>query len=74
MRAGAHPDRERSRWARTHADAERREVALIYQSKGLDAAEARRVAAQIMGDKDKALDTLTREEFGLDPDELGGNS
>jgi VIT1/CCC1 family predicted Fe2+/Mn2+ transporter len=54
-------------------DAERHELALIYQSKGLDAAEARRVAAQIMGDKDKALDTLTREELGLDPAELGGN-
>jgi VIT1/CCC1 family predicted Fe2+/Mn2+ transporter len=54
-------------------DAERHELALIYQSKGLDAAEARRVAAHIMRDKDKALDTLTREELGLDPAELGGN-
>jgi vacuolar iron transporter family protein len=26
-----------------------------------------------MRDKDKALDTLTREELGLDPAELGGN-
>ncbi len=31
------------------------------------------MAAQIMRDKDKALDTLTREELGLDPAELGGN-
>jgi VIT1/CCC1 family predicted Fe2+/Mn2+ transporter len=54
-------------------DAERHELALIYQAKGIDAAEARRVAAQIMRDKDKALDTLTREELGLDPRELGGN-
>jgi vacuolar iron transporter family protein len=54
-------------------DAERHALALIYQSKGLDAAEAGRVAAQIMLDKDKALDTLTREELGLDPAELGGN-
>ena len=54
-------------------DAERHELALIYQSKGLDGPEARRVAAQIMLDKDKALDTLTREELGLDPAELGGN-
>lgn len=54
-------------------DAERHELALIYQSKGLDAVEARRVATQIMRDKDKALDTLTREELGLDPAELGGN-
>jgi VIT1/CCC1 family predicted Fe2+/Mn2+ transporter len=54
-------------------DAERRELALIYQAKGVDANEARRVADQIMRDKDKALDTLTREELGLDPAELGGN-
>jgi VIT1/CCC1 family predicted Fe2+/Mn2+ transporter len=54
-------------------DAERHELALIYQAKGIDPAEARRVAAQIMRDKDKALDTLTREELGLDPRELGGN-
>jgi VIT1/CCC1 family predicted Fe2+/Mn2+ transporter len=54
-------------------DAERHELALIYQAKGVDADEARRVADQIMRDKDKALDTLTREELGLDPAELGGN-
>lgn len=54
-------------------DAERHELALIYQAKGVEAEEARRVAAQIMRDKDKALDTLTREELGLDPAELGGN-
>jgi vacuolar iron transporter family protein len=54
-------------------DAERHELALIYQAKGVDAADARRIAAQIMRDKDQALDTLTREELGLDPGELGGN-
>src|SRR5471032_3221626 len=54
-------------------DAERHELALIYQAKGLDSDEAKRVAGQIMRDKDKALDTLIREELGLDPAELGGN-
>jgi VIT1/CCC1 family predicted Fe2+/Mn2+ transporter len=54
-------------------DAERHELALIYQAKGIEAGEARRIAAQIMRDKDKALDTLTREELGIDPAELGGN-
>ncbi|SDH28146.1 VIT1/CCC1 transporter family protein [Paraburkholderia phenazinium] len=54
-------------------DAERHELALIYQAKGIEAGEARRIASQIMRDKDKALDTLTREELGLDPAELGGN-
>jgi vacuolar iron transporter family protein len=54
-------------------DAERHELALIYQAKGIDPMDARRIASQIMRDKDQALDTLTREELGLDPAELGGN-
>jgi VIT1/CCC1 family predicted Fe2+/Mn2+ transporter len=54
-------------------ESEQRELALIYQAKGLDKDEAHRVAEQIMRDHDKALDTLTREELGIDPDELGGN-
>ncbi|MCO4882112.1 VIT1/CCC1 transporter family protein [Paraburkholderia caribensis] len=54
-------------------EAEQHELALIFQSKGIDADEAKRVAAQIMRDKQNALDTLTREELGLDPAELGGN-
>jgi VIT1/CCC1 family predicted Fe2+/Mn2+ transporter len=54
-------------------EAEEHELALIYRAKGLDASEAKRVASQMMRDKDKALDTLTREELGLDPAELGGN-
>ncbi|GLU31811.1 VIT1/CCC1 transporter family protein [Trinickia caryophylli] len=52
---------------------EQRELYLIYRAKGLDRASAHRVASQLMRDKDKALDTLTREELGLDPAELGGN-
>lgn len=57
-----------------HAPAtEQHELALIYEAKGIEPAEARRVAAQIMRDKQKALDTLTREELGIDPAELGGN-
>ena len=54
-------------------EAEQHELALIFQSKGIDSDEAKRVAAQIMRDKQNALDTLTREELGLDPAELGGN-
>lgn len=54
-------------------DAERHELALIYQAKGIDPEEARRVAAQIMLNKDEALNTLAREELGIDPKELGGN-
>ena len=47
------------------------ELALIYAAKGMPADEARRVADTLMQDPERALDTLTREELGLNPDELG---
>ena len=43
----------------------------IYRAKGLSEADARKVAASLMEDPKKALDTKVREELGLDPDELG---
>ncbi len=54
-------------------DEELEELVLIYQAKGLDETEARALAARLMSNKDTALDTLVREELGLDPDELGGS-
>jgi VIT1/CCC1 family predicted Fe2+/Mn2+ transporter/rubrerythrin len=56
---------------REDPEAETEELALIYRAKGLDAEEAERVARTIMKDRDSALDTMVREELGLDPDELG---
>src|ERR1700731_2541527 len=53
--------------------AEQHELALIFQAKGMATQDAQRVAAQIMKDKRAALDTLVREELGIDPAELGGN-
>jgi VIT1/CCC1 family predicted Fe2+/Mn2+ transporter len=53
--------------------AEQHELALILQAKGLPKEDAQRAAAQIMKDKRGALDTLVREELGIDPAELGGN-
>ncbi|MCP4741531.1 MAG: hypothetical protein GY871_04780 [Actinomycetales bacterium] len=50
---------------------ERLELELIYRAKGLSREQARAVADQIMKDPKIALDTLAREELGLDPDELG---
>jgi VIT1/CCC1 family predicted Fe2+/Mn2+ transporter len=52
---------------------EQEELALIYQSKGLPEERAREMAAHMMGDKANILDTLTREELGIDPKELGGS-
>jgi len=52
---------------------EQHELALIFQAKGLAKAEAERIAIELMRDKKAALDTLAREELGIDPTELGGN-
>ena len=54
-------------------DEEKEELALIYQAKGLPKEQALALAERLMANKDTALDTLTREELGLDPDELGGS-
>jgi len=49
----------------------RDELVLLYRGKGLERADAERLADRIMADRQVALDTLTREELGLDPTELG---
>jgi VIT1/CCC1 family predicted Fe2+/Mn2+ transporter len=56
---------------RDDPEAEAEELALIYRAKGLNADEAERIAATIMKNHDTALDTMAREELGLDPEELG---
>ena len=52
---------------------EQEELALIYQAKGLGQDEARALAKRLLADRKSALDTLVREELGLDPGELGGS-
>jgi VIT1/CCC1 family predicted Fe2+/Mn2+ transporter len=52
-------------------DEERSELVLIYRAKGLSRPDAERLADKIMSDREVALDTLAREELGLDPGELG---
>jgi VIT1/CCC1 family predicted Fe2+/Mn2+ transporter len=56
---------------RDDPEAEAEELALIYRAKGLNADEAERIATTIMKNHDTALDTMAREELGLDPEELG---
>jgi VIT1/CCC1 family predicted Fe2+/Mn2+ transporter len=53
---------------------EQEELALIYQSKGLPEDRAKEMAAHMMADKANILDTLAREELGIDPEELGGSA
>jgi VIT1/CCC1 family predicted Fe2+/Mn2+ transporter len=50
---------------------EAEELALIYAARGIPLEEARDVAAHLIANPDKALDTLAREELGLNPDDLG---
>jgi VIT1/CCC1 family predicted Fe2+/Mn2+ transporter/rubrerythrin len=50
---------------------EEAELARIYRSKGFSPDEAGTIAHRIFQDPESALDTLIREELGLDPDELG---
>ena len=52
---------------------EKEELVLIYQAKGLKEADARALADRLLTDKTTALDTLSREELGIDPKELGGS-
>ncbi|MBU6428955.1 MAG: VIT1/CCC1 transporter family protein [Cyanobacteria bacterium REEB65] len=52
---------------------ERRELIQIYQAKGLDRQEAESLAAKLMADRSAVLDTMAREEFGLNPEDLGGS-
>ncbi len=53
---------------------EKQELMLIYQAKGLSEAQAKLLAERIIGDKNTALDTLAREELGINPEELGGSA
>jgi VIT1/CCC1 family predicted Fe2+/Mn2+ transporter len=47
------------------------ELALIYAARGIPMQDARNLADRIVADPARALDTLAREELGLNPDELG---
>lgn len=50
------------------------ELALIYESRGMLPEMAKKMADQMLSNPDTALDTLAREELGVNPDELGGSA
>jgi VIT1/CCC1 family predicted Fe2+/Mn2+ transporter/rubrerythrin len=52
---------------------EQAELAQVYRAKGFTEAEAATIAERMFRDPKHALDTLVREELGLDPDELGSS-
>ena len=53
---------------------EKQELMLIYQAKGLSEQQAKVLAERLIGNKATALDTLAREELGINPEELGGSA
>lgn len=50
---------------------EAEELALIYEARGLELNRAREFVKDLMRDPHHALDVLSREELGLNPDDLG---
>jgi VIT1/CCC1 family predicted Fe2+/Mn2+ transporter len=54
-----------------YPDEEAAELALIYAARGVPLAEAKRFSDSLIAQPQHALDTLAREELGLNPDELG---
>ncbi len=52
---------------------EKQDLVVIYQSKGLDALSARRLADQLFQSPEDALDSMSREKLGIDPSEPGGS-
>jgi len=54
-----------------YPEEEAEELALIYQARGLELAQAREVSHALLANPEQALDVLAREELGLNPDDLG---
>ena len=53
---------------------EEEELRLIYEAKGMSPEQAAALAKRLIADPGKALDTLAREELGIDPAERGGSA
>jgi VIT1/CCC1 family predicted Fe2+/Mn2+ transporter len=54
-----------------YPEEEAEELALIYVARGMDLHEARRFTRNLVKEPEKALNLLSREELGLNPDDLG---
>lgn len=53
-----------------YPEAEAAELALVYEARGMERAAAETFARTLIADPVRALDTLAREELGVDPHEL----
>lgn len=54
-----------------YPEEEMEELALIYEARGIEKEEALKLSELLIKNPKTALDTLAREELGLNPDELG---
>src|SRR5262249_45459666 len=54
-------------------EGEGEELKLIYEAKGLSPKEADTMAKRVLADRTTAIDALSREELGIDPQDLGGS-
>jgi VIT1/CCC1 family predicted Fe2+/Mn2+ transporter len=54
-----------------YPEEEKEELSLIYQARGIPKEDAEKLATLLINNPETALDTLTREELGLNPNELG---
>ena len=63
-------DQEKAELER-YPDEEAEELALIYNARGVPMEDARRMTLRMIQNPEQALNTLAREELGLNPDELG---
>lgn len=53
-----------------YPEEEAAELALIYQARGIPKEEAEKIADLLIKDPEKALDTLAREELGINPSDM----
>lgn len=54
-----------------YPDEEAAELSLIYQARGLSKIDADRLGAQMIQNPEQGLETLAREELGINPHDLG---
>src|SRR5262245_18751660 len=54
-----------------YPEEEAEELALIYNARGMELERAREASREIMADPQQALQALSREELGINPDDLG---
>ena len=58
----------------TNPEGEEKELALIYISKGIPEEQAKKMAKEIIANKDHAHEILVKEELGINPEDLKGSA